>query len=53
MKYFGSSLSIAFNDINDKANKIEENHKLLSNLCPEVELNTIEQILDFEFENNL
>ena len=51
LKYVGS-ISLAFQDIRDKADKIEENRKILGDLSG-IDFQTIEQMLDFEFEHDL
>ena len=51
-KYFGNGLVIAFKECNDKADNIDANVALLSQIKGQ-KITTIEEMLQFEHENGL
>jgi len=51
-KYFGKGLVIAFKECNDKADSVDTNVALLSEIKGQ-QINTIEEMLQFEHENGL
>ena len=54
MGFFGAIISLAFSDINDKAGIIDANKILINSfLSPENYLLTIEEFIDFEFQEHL
>lgn len=50
---FGSVISLAFKDINDKAKQINSNQDFLKNLEPNQPFETIEETIDFEFDKGI